>query len=374
MLVTIKKKDLATCLQNSDLVNSFEEDYVVIPKKYTITCGHCLPMSNKKEFYQTLDTLRFFMVNELSWAVLDYIGYNGINEQFDFENFKDFYYEELTFFSKAINSNYGIYVMSAALINNVDMMCYLHHKGYEWGRKNYDNIARKGYLECLQYALTVGCFCEAAKRNKWRDHKLDCCNCSADNGLGGAASKGHLHVVKYLCSIGIKADDNGTMYYAVQGSDNIDCVKYLVEHGCRINPRDAELSLSYGNDKVLKYLHENGYVYDENTCRLAAMFGNVKALTYLHENNTPWNVETCSSAACDGQFKCLKYAHMNGCPWDEKTCKWASRYGRFKCLKYAIENQCPCNIVECIKEAASNGHYKIAFYLMKKNCRIMFNL
>lgn len=85
---TINKNDLIPCLKNSELANVFEDDHVIVEKKYVLTE---IKIDNDEDFLRIMDILRYWMVNELPQKIYNYVIKSDVN----LDSFKDFFYEKL---------------------------------------------------------------------------------------------------------------------------------------------------------------------------------------------------------------------------------------------------------------------------------------
>ena len=105
--------------------------------------------------------------------------------------------------------------------------------------------------------------------------------------------------------------------------------------------------------RYLKTFHADEREWDVRTCAAAARGGNLECLKYLHEHGYPWSEWVSLAAAEGGHLECLKYLHEHGCVWNKKTCRAAARGGDLECLKYLHEHGCAWDKSAC--EAAAGG-------------------
>ena len=134
---------------------------------------------------------------------------------------------------------------------------------------------------------------------------------------------------------------------------NLECLKYLHEHGYPWSEWVSLAAAEGGHLECLKYLHEHGCVWDESACEAAARGGDLECLKYLHEHGCPCDESACEAAASCGDLEFLKDLHEHGCPWDESACSAAARGGHSECLKYLHTHGCPGN--KRASEAAAGG-------------------
>ncbi len=202
---------------------------------------------------------------------------------------------------------------------------------------------------------------------------------------------------------------------------HFDCLKYLVENGCRPEELSVKAAVDRGSLEMLKYIHDVGqFPLTSGTCLFAASHGHLDILKYAHELGYFWDQQTIYVAAKQMKIDCLQYAIENGCPqtnlcqnavknddpfllavflkygltkdkwityyaaanettdcleiavkydcpWHEKTSEYAVKYDREDCLKYAIENGCPYDKETYIAAIHSNN-LDCMKYLDKLQC------
>ena len=278
---TINKKDLMPILQQSILVNQFEDDMISIPKKYVL--NH-INVKNYSSFSKTMDILRYYMVKELPYEIYDYVLKNKPN----LFNFKDFFFEKLKIL-KQINS-YDPIIKHGSL-KYFDLTKYLHENGYRFTSHACSWAVIYGNLDCLKYLRS--------KRYNWNSE---------------------------TCSSAARAG-------------NLNCLKYLHENGCGWTSYTCSWAAKYGHLDCLKYVHENGCRWEKDACRNAAKNNQLHCLKYLHENGCPWSTCTCFNASRYGNLDCLKYAIKNGCPYDKQTCIHEARKKNHTNIINYLENK-----------------------------------
>ena len=105
--------------------------------------------------------------------------------------------------------------------------------------------------------------------------------------------------------------------------------------------------------RYLKTFHADEREWDVRTCAAAARGGNLECLKYLHEHGCPCDESACEAAASCGDLEFLKDLHEHGCAWDKSACSAAARGGHSECLKYLHTHGCPGN--KRASEAAAGG-------------------
>lgn len=219
----INKSDLLPSLKKSMLAEQFEDE-IVVPKKYILKK---IFVHDKASFNKTMDQLRYWMVYEIPYAIYKYV----MNKKPNLDNFKDFFYEELTFLK---STKYFSLMNKAAQHGYLNLIKYLHREGYQWNEKTCISAAHGGKLECLKYLHENGC--------KWNEST---CAAAAWNG-------------NYDCLV--YARENGCYWNTVTINDalykgHLDCVKYAVENGCWYNKQEC-LKVAKDNNywNIVEYL------------------------------------------------------------------------------------------------------------------------
>lgn len=205
---------------------------------------------------------------------------------------------------------------------NLEIIKYIHetkmYRLYDW---YYDNAARFGHLNVLQYFIEQ--------------------KCPISKEITIYATLGnHLNIIKYM---------NDIMPNDFNNITNADM---------------CTIAALMGHFDLLKWLHQNNYCWNENTCCAAALGGHLEILKYLHENGCQWDNLTCFSdleypilpkseipaagiLSFDFLYKGRKYCADNyylKLLKNDFYYKDAENIKLFDVLKYAHENDCPWNI------------------------------
>ncbi len=117
---------------------------------------------------------------------------------------------------------------------------------------------------------------------------------------------------------------NVVEYIIKKSSDNLDCLKFAVEHGCPVNQTALLFTVDNTNSDTLdclKYLHQEcGLQFTESEfCIRAAKYNMIDHLIYAHEHGCPWDPLVCAHA----RMPMLQYVHEHGCPWDASTLSYS---------------------------------------------------
>ena len=109
------------------------------------------------------------------------------------------------------------YIDQSAWKGQIELIRYLHERGYEWNYETMLNLASGGYLECLKYMHNNGC-------------KLDVLIYTA------IVSGGYLECLKYSYeNIGKWGNFGVHLCSCASGVGQLECLKYLHENECEWN-------------------------------------------------------------------------------------------------------------------------------------------
>ena len=204
----IKKTNLIPLLQNSRLVEQFEDE-VTGPKKYILT-DYIIKYElvvNKDNFEKIMDQLRFFMVKELPHEIYDYV----LKNKPDLSKFKDFFFDELTLLK---TDNNHILAGKCARKGYTNLFKFACNGNY----KNNETLGRatsSGNLECVKYLI-----------NDKSQNEIFAINWAAEAGQLKVLKYLHKHYTKHSVSCNWS---NATQWASTSG--NLNCFKFLIENG-----------------------------------------------------------------------------------------------------------------------------------------------
>ena len=229
----------------------------------------------------------------------------------------------------------------------------------------YDNMINKyDYKKFYEENIEVDCDTLTGIRITYINDPVNCLRTLFERGkiskdsvyvatslTSSIAGSGHLNCLRYAIEIGCPWYSQACLNAARNG--HLNCLRYAMENGCPQDSTTILCAASGGHLDCIKYLHENRYFMNPFATCYAAGNGHLDCLKYLHEHGYLSTPMTCSYAAGNGHLNCLKYAHKNGCSWDYQTCNNAALYGHFDCFKYAHNNGCPYNKSDCLRRATT---------------------
>ena len=422
-------------LESSCLLKTLENNENVIPEKFKITNikDNKLVINNDKEFFLTINKLRFYMVEKLPYEIYDYMllhkNKQSLKQTLQTE-FKDFFWHEFeiliddesskTIINKKYSTNYihttFLCIGKDKLHNYFNLLNYLILKDYKYDFYTgcYDYLLNKQNIqvddECFQFINDL--YKKGIYNKDCQSEILRCCGkfgnleliiyihknwCSNNictkpcnhtswnsNICASTAKRGHLETLKYLHQNGCEWT-NQTTCYAMTGS-SLECLKYAIENGCNVN-----LHIS---NHILHHIGIWEYMYGEPDYTRKYKPDKLGCIKYILDNCNYDLEDPMVCANAGDNLELLKFLHEFGFSWDDVTTRYAGSCGNLETLKYAIINGCPIdeytgyyaatnNNIECIKclyeighkfkvslyEVCKKGHFKILTYLYEIGCR-----
>jgi hypothetical protein len=169
-----------------------------------------------------------------------------------------------------------------------------HEHGCPWDEYTLCVLAKRGAVECFQYALQSGCPCTV--------------------GVAGEIAK-----------------------------HSLTCLKLLREHGYAWDPEACMVqSMRYCNQDLLIYLRSEGVEWPEHALQVVTVVSSVSFLQCAYEHGLPLDSPTAPAmAALRHRLEHLKFLHEHGCPWDHLVVNASAQSGFLDCLQYALLHGCP---------------------------------
>ncbi len=137
-----------------------------------------------------------------------------------------------------------------------------------------------------------------------------------DNGINNcdiidiAAENGHVEMVKYLETKGLKCSQDGINSAAHHG--DVKMVKYLYQQGLRCNQNGIDEAALHGYVKMIEYLYTKGLKCSQDGINRAAHQGHVKMVKYLYTKELTCSQNGIDYAAYNGYVKMVKYLKIKG--------------------------------------------------------------
>ncbi len=188
---------------------------------------------------------------------------------------------------------------------HLECLKYFHSstKDFRWDPFITRCAAGNQHLDCLKYAHENGC--------EW--HPYTKYQISRPGNF-------NLEILKYVHENGCPWT-NDTSYRAARFG-NLEFLKYAHENGCPFDKYTIKEAASNGHLEIIKYLYEQCEVeWGNATTYKIVMDGNLECLKYVREHGCPWADRTTCSAAYSQNLDCLLYCLDNDCPIHPETLK-----------------------------------------------------
>ncbi|GFH53314.1 hypothetical protein CTEN210_09790 [Chaetoceros tenuissimus] len=288
---------------------------------------------------------------------------------------------------------------------SLEVLQWLHRKGFPWDENTCTTIAKKGNLKALKYARLNGCpWNEECLKRAVESFHLELVEYCLTNGcaIGSRAichfamlDSNHaraLKMLKLLRNFSIPWNPETCSLAAKAG--NFEAFKYAVSNGCPVHRQwCANLAAAQGNIEVMKLIRAQGAVFEEQTCVYAAMGGRLDTLKWLRSIGTPlgkWTFSKAKTSAifeyciendvpCDDHiYKCaikvlsdpipiIKLLRNSGYPWHQSACAEIVTNGDLKLLRWLRFNGFPWDESVCI-QAVNNNNLEILKYVHENGC------
>lgn len=243
-MITTKKSKLATCVQESQLFEDFDDD-VTIPKHFQslkTKTNITFEINDDDDFYKVLDFLRYTMTDKLPDEIYEYVFYHS---DIDLEDFKDYHYEELKFLKMKDGRKYEQNSYDVSRYRKQDFMALCLFN-------NYFNLFKYMLIHSTIYF----------------NHN------SIKNLINTAIHGKCLDGIKYLFENGYDFDFYSLPFAAAAG--DVECLKYIYENiknehktnFDQVNGSPSHNAAYYGNLECLKYLYEQNSPMDEDLLKI----------------------------------------------------------------------------------------------------------
>jgi hypothetical protein len=185
--------------------------------------------------------------------------------------------------------------------------------GCPWGVGTAAQIARHGNLSMLKWARSRG--------RLWHDNKEEEEMCTR------AAKGGHIHVLGWLESQGVRRNNKKTTMAAVKRG-GLETAAWLLARGSPHGDGDlCDAAAMGGQLNTLKWLCANGHTCDERTFMSAVCGGSVKVIQWLNDDGCPTtrhSREYACEAARSGHVEAFQWLISHGFAWDRRECASAA--------------------------------------------------
>ncbi len=162
---------------------------------------------------------------------------------------------------------------------------------------------------------------------------------------------------------------------SASASGREDVLEYVIRVDGQINSSVIKAAAEYGFYHLLQRI-TNEYSpppgkgpFDKVSTVNVAKRGFSDCLRYLLENGCKKEKFTCQTAAENGQLACLKIAHQHGCTWKVSVLNAAAGKGQLDCLKYAVQHTSREKVAETACRAAECGQLACLEYILDQGIK-----
>lgn len=231
----------------------------------------------------------------------------------------------------------------AVTAGDLEIVTYLHSKGYDFKMEMAKEAAKHGHNYILQFIYTKAPECIKAPvavmalryKNLGCMHQLLLYNCPLNNDVAyEAADNGYIDILHTLHSYRIQMNESVMRVAIEKGYYNI--VIFLFDHNYPVPANVLEIAVTYDRMDVLILFQSFGYTLSPNLCLYAAQHNRLKILNYLYTHGVT-HEETARYAVTYQNFACLKFCNEINLPITEDLLSIAERNCDYVCKIY-IEN------------------------------------
>jgi hypothetical protein len=183
--------------------------------------------------------------------------------------------------------------------------------------------------------------------------------------------------------------DDDSIWEAAAVTDNVSCMRLLVQHGVEMDRNACEKFAARGNLNCLKFAHENGSG-PGMALGVAAAFGHIGCLMYCHIQGFPdmvgivesmfmnrgphlytkeWKMNALENACNNNQLDCFRYLHEQGYSSQLNLCEFAAYNNSMDCLKCACEEiGDPLDITVTLHGLAWDSTWCVEYVHLERGC------
>lgn len=185
---------------------------------------------------------------------------------------------------------------------------------------------------------------------------------ATSNGLCSAKAAAHAGQLDCLIYLRQFVDFNtNTIFAAVKGR-SLECLKYLIESGCKPDKSCMIMAVKIGDIEIVKFLHHNGCELDESIARTAAYKNHSNILEYLETNKCEMNFNTVLAAVEGKSLECLIFLLQNGCETSQFAFFLAASVGHLEIFTQLHLNDENYLTESVARSAAGAGRLEILQY------------
>ncbi|KAI8853622.1 ankyrin repeat-containing domain protein [Chytridium lagenaria] len=266
-----------------------------------------------------------------------------------------------------------------AAMNYFLFLKWVHLSRIEISVSSFEEAAKHGYVDIIEWMIIEDIAPWSLKRDLTRqiveNDNLELLKVVKKNGmtvdvdsegLEIAASKGNLHMVKWLCTMAPLDCRKAMIAAAVNG--HLDIVKWFFEENPVMRSNQAvNMAARAGQLEIVKWLLENhNDGCSSDAMDGAATMGHFDVVIWLHGNNRDCTNEAMDGAATNGFLNIVQWLCMNrkeGC--SQQAMDGAARNGFLDIVKWLHENRTEGCTVAAMDGAAEYGYLEVVKWLHK---------
>lgn len=332
------------CIKNSQLFkNVGKEGIESVPpkfKKMKIKVKYEIEINDLDDLKNTLETLRFYMVDELPYEVFEFVHEHmnyEMSRTFDLDSYKDFYGDQLkliceqgreTLMSVACSSGYYDLVRylsskgycfyfendiplgnsndfkGAACANNLDILKFIYKKTGMFDFSVCEQLVKNNNYEGVEYLINLQKInhqkdyrCIIAKKytiwnTSWRltnpsQVYSDFIKKQQEYCTKAAIKNNNKKMLDLLCKHNFQWSNDAIMNCVT--SDNYDMLQYVVDKGCPIPTNDQIFlaSASRSDVEIIKFLKEKQpeFYFTPDMFEEAIIHKRYDILEYIYKNH-----------------------------------------------------------------------------------------
>ena len=259
--------------------------------------------------------------------------------------------------------NYCIYIYYGAAQSGIlSIFKLMKEQGHPFNSKACRIAAENGHLNIIKWILSE---IEAWKESNEGDYK----NCINKVMSPAAASKGYLHILKFLPGV---TTWNLVAKTALQNGQ-MTVLEWLQKNNRIVVNRDLVVSAAQsGNLNMLEWLQSEFSIFSDRNWETAiyeaTAIGNLDVIKYLQKKGAVFDSRCYDVATKFGHFEVIKQMYESGCKWNldkEDATLAAAECGHLSVLQWLIEKKCPVNLEQLAIRAIKGGNLELIEWLDK---------
>ena len=189
---------------------------------------------------------------------------------------------------------------------------------------------------------------------------LSCIHQDFSEFMDLASKNGHLHVVKFLNSMGRKSTRNAMNSASSNG--HLAIVEFLYSAGKKCTVKAMDLASSNGHLDVVKFLHSVEKKCTVKAMDLACGNGHLHIVEFLHSIGKKCTKKAIGLAIVNGHLDVVRFLHSIGKKCTLRAMDFAIRNGDLDIVKFlhSIGEVCTYNAMEI---AFVNSHFDVVQFL-----------